>query len=108
MFAMKRFWKSPMLVRNRGRSAVGSACLIAAIGLGAPLSVGAWEDIEAENPRSADRAGEPAALGVTLKDAAEGGVSIAGVIPNSPAADAGLLKKKLGWPGRCRRARRAG
>lgn len=85
----ERVWESR--VRSSGISPFAvAACLMAALGFGAPAFLRAADEIESEAARSTGRAGETAALGVTLKDVAEGGVAVAGVMPNSPAADAGV------------------
>ena len=85
----ERLWQS--LVCSSGiRSVAVGACLMAAIGFGAPALLRASGEIDSEASRSTSQAGGTAALGVTLKEVAGGGVAVSGVMPNSPAADAGV------------------
>lgn len=98
---MKRRWRGRAFGRSEAGkgSAAGRALLLAAAGLTVSLSLLASPAVcAAENgqqsapgPISAapNRTG-PAALGVTLADEADGTVSVAGVMPNSPAAEAGI------------------
>ncbi|HVX59933.1 MAG TPA: PDZ domain-containing protein [Pirellulales bacterium] len=91
---MKRRWQGwPFNVGKTFQAELAAALVAACAGFLTSTPAGAADDgfppARGQINAEASRPG-PAALGVTLADNADGTVSVSGVMPNSPAAEAGI------------------